>query len=59
LTAAIRSCDRDLALRALFYPLELVVWEFGRSLPNERPLTPGVWGRALRHLIPGPRTPRI
>ena len=46
-------------MRALFYPLELVVWEFGRSLPNERPLTPWVWRRALRHLVPGPGTPRI
>jgi GT2 family glycosyltransferase len=59
LTRAIRSRDRDPALREWFYAIELLVWELGRSLPNERPLTPRVWWQALRDLIPGPGTPRI
>jgi glycosyltransferase involved in cell wall biosynthesis len=59
LTGAIQSRDRDQALWAVFYPLELLVWELGRSLPNERPLTPRVWRQALRNLTPGPGTPRI
>jgi mycofactocin glycosyltransferase len=59
LTRAIRTRDRDRALWAVFYPLELLVWELGRSLPNERPLTPRVWRHALRNLVPGPGTPRI
>ncbi len=36
--SAARSRDRDAALFALFEPLEHVTFEFGRSLPNERPL---------------------
>lgn len=59
LIAAVRSRDRDQALWALFEPVEVLAWEFGRSLPNERPLTPGVWRRALRDLCGGPGTPRI
>jgi glycosyltransferase involved in cell wall biosynthesis len=59
LTAAVRSRDRDRALWAIFHPLELLVWELGRSLPNERPLTADVWRQALRDLVPGPGTPRI
>jgi GT2 family glycosyltransferase len=55
----IRSGDRDGALWAVFHPLELLVWELGRSLPNERPLTARVWMQALRELIPAPGTPRI
>ncbi len=46
LVAAARSRDRDRALWAVFLPLEAVIYEFGRSLPNERPLT-AVWRRAL------------
>ena len=38
LVSAARSRDRDTALFALFEPLEHVTFEFGRSLPNERPL---------------------
>jgi hypothetical protein len=49
LGAAARSGDRDRRLWALFGPLEAVAWELGRSLPNERPLTPGVWWRAARY----------
>jgi GT2 family glycosyltransferase len=59
LTGAVRSRDRDQALWAVFYPLELLVWELGRSLPNERPLTLRVWRQTLRNLIPAPGTPRI
>jgi GT2 family glycosyltransferase len=59
LRGAVRARDRDRALWAVFYPLELLVWELGRSLPNERPLTPRVWRRVLRNVIPGPGTPRI
>jgi mycofactocin glycosyltransferase len=50
LAAAARTRDRDRALWALFEPIEAVAYEFGRSLPNERPLTPGVWWRALTRL---------
>jgi mycofactocin glycosyltransferase len=50
LAAAARSRDRDTALWAVFEPLEALLWEFGRSLPNERPLTPSVWWRAVRAL---------
>jgi GT2 family glycosyltransferase len=49
LGAAARSGDRDRALWALFEPLEAVAWELGRTLPNERPLTPGAWWRAARY----------
>jgi GT2 family glycosyltransferase len=38
LRAAARSRDRDEALWALFEPLEQLTLEFGRSIPNERPL---------------------
>ena len=51
------SRDRDEAVWAIFDPLEALVWELGRSLPNERPLTAGVWLRALRGLR-GPRGAR-
>jgi hypothetical protein len=46
LTAA-RSRDRDRAVVALFEPLQALAFEFGRSLPNERPLTSAAWRRAL------------
>jgi GT2 family glycosyltransferase len=45
LSSAARSRDRDTALRALFEPLELLSFELGRSLPNERPLPRPRWGR--------------
>ncbi len=48
LAGATRSRSRDEALWALFEPLELVVHELGRSLPNERPLRPGAFLRSLR-----------
>ena len=54
LARAARSRDRDEAIWALFEPLEAVVWELGRSLPNERPLTIAAWVRALGR-IRGPR----
>jgi GT2 family glycosyltransferase len=38
LFGAARSRDRDKALWAVFEPLEQLSFEFGRSLPNERPL---------------------
>ena len=37
-TAAVRARDRDEALVALLDPLTTLSFEFGRSLPNERPL---------------------
>jgi hypothetical protein len=43
---AARERDRDRAVYALFEPLELLSFEFGRSLPNERP-APGRWARLL------------
>jgi GT2 family glycosyltransferase len=38
LLSAARRRDRDQAICALCDPLELLVWEFGRSIPNQRPL---------------------
>jgi mycofactocin glycosyltransferase len=38
LVSAARTRDRDRALWAVFEPLEFIMREFGRSLPNERPL---------------------
>lgn len=38
LLAAGRRRDRDGARRAVFEPLEQLSYEFGRSIPNERPL---------------------
>lgn len=43
LAKAVRRRDRDLAIWALFDPLEVISYEFGRSLNNERPR-----GRRLR-----------
>jgi GT2 family glycosyltransferase len=54
LLLAARIRNRDRALWAVFEPLEAVAWEFGRSLPNERPLTAGAWWRAVRRAR-GPR----
>jgi GT2 family glycosyltransferase len=43
---ALRRRDRDGAILALFRPLEAVAWEFGRLLPNERPVPDSsVWKR--------------
>ncbi len=39
LVEALRGRDRDRALWAVFDPLELIAHEFGRSLPNLRPLS--------------------
>jgi mycofactocin glycosyltransferase len=50
LVAAARTRDRDLAVSAVLDPLELLAHEFGRSLPNERPLTARTLFRHLRHL---------
>ena len=36
--AAIWERDRDRAVWALLDPFDLIVWEIGRSLPNQRPL---------------------
>ena len=41
LVAAAWERDRDRAVWALFDPLDLIVWELGRSLPNERPVPEG------------------
>ena len=35
---AARRRDRDTAILAVFRPLEAFAWEFGRMLPNERPV---------------------
>lgn len=50
LGSAARSRDRDRAVWAVFEPIEAIVYEFGRSLPNERPLTLAVWLRAVKRL---------
>lgn len=36
---AARHRDRDTAILALLRPVEALAWQFGRLLPNERPLT--------------------
>ena len=43
LTTALRKRDRDEGLVALLDPLTTLTFEFGRSLPNERPIAP--WHR--------------
>ena len=46
LLRAARRRDRDAALVALFRPLEALAWEFGRLLPNERPVPDSsIWKR--------------
>jgi mycofactocin glycosyltransferase len=46
LIAAARRRDRDAAILALFRPLEALAWQFGRLLPNERPVPDSsVWKR--------------
>ena len=47
LATAARRRDRDEALWAVLEPLEQLAVEFGRSLPNERPL-PEPWNRLRR-----------
>ena len=48
---AVWSRDRDRAIWALFDPIDLIVWEIGRRLPNERPLPEGSsWRRMLERL---------
>jgi GT2 family glycosyltransferase len=48
LVRALLSHDRDTAIWGVFGPLEELSLEFGRSLPNERPLPPGsLWARLL------------
>ena len=46
LATAVRTRDRDAAILAVFRGLEALAWEFGRLLPNERPV-PGssIWKR--------------
>jgi mycofactocin glycosyltransferase len=48
LVAAARARDRDRALWALLEPVEALAFEFGRLLPNERPLPPRL--KALERL---------
>jgi Glycosyl transferase family 2 len=50
LAHAARMRDRDRAVWAVLEPIEALVYEFGRSLPNERPLTCAVWLGALKRL---------
>lgn len=50
LVMATRKRDRDTALWALLDPLELLAHEFGRSLPNERPLSARIIWRHLCEL---------
>ena len=59
LFAAARRRDRDLAVSAVLDPLELLAHEFGRSLPNERPLTVRTLLRHLRHLREPPGVERL
>jgi glycosyltransferase involved in cell wall biosynthesis len=43
---AIRRRDRDAAIFAVFRPIDALAWEFGRLLPNERPVPDSsVWKR--------------
>jgi GT2 family glycosyltransferase len=51
LLAAAWERDRDLAVWALFDALDMIMWELGRSLPNERPLPRhSRWRRVLECL---------
>ena len=46
LLGAVRRRDRDAAILAVFRALEALAWEFGRLLPNERPVPESsVWNR--------------
>ena len=43
---AVRTRDRDAAILAVFRALEALAWEFGRLLPNERPVpNSSIWKR--------------
>jgi len=59
LLEAARLRDRDRALWAVFDPLELLAHEFGRSLPNERPLSARVMWRHLPNLRDQPSAERL
>jgi GT2 family glycosyltransferase len=59
LGSALHARDRDRAIWAVCEPLELLAWEFGRSLPNERPLTLGSWLRAVKRLWAPRGRPRL
>jgi GT2 family glycosyltransferase len=48
LVAAARSGDRDRLVWALCEPAQRLAWKYGRSLPNSRPLTVGMFWRAVR-----------
>jgi GT2 family glycosyltransferase len=48
LIAAVRSGDRDRLVWALCEPAQRLAWKYGRSLPNHRPLTAGMFWRAIR-----------
>ena len=51
LLAAAWERDRDLAIWALFDSLDLIMWELGRSLPNERPVPrDSRWRRVLERV---------
>ena len=46
LLSAAKRRDRDAAILALFRPLEALAWQFGRLLPNERPIPQSsIWWR--------------
>ena len=46
LITAVRTRDRDTAILAVFRPIEALAWEFGRLLPNERPVPDSsIWKR--------------
>ncbi len=46
LLTALRRRDRDAAILAVLRPLDGLAWQFGRLLPNERPVPVGsVWSR--------------
>ncbi len=47
LAAAVWERDRDRAVWAVFDPLDLIVWELGRALPNERPVPADSWWRPV------------
>jgi hypothetical protein len=49
LVTAVRRRDRDAAILAVFRPVEALAWQFGRLLPNERPIPDSSpWKRLLR-----------
>jgi hypothetical protein len=48
LIAAVRSGDRDRLVWALCEPAQRLAWKYGRTLPNQRPLTADMLWRAIR-----------